>query len=421
MFESMKRRTVISAAGLTAASLGLAACGGSGFSDTSGSNNNASDGGSDAAGSGSLTLLIGSSGEAETAAVNEAAAAFGEQEGVTVEVIPASDLNQQLSQGFASGSPADVFYLSTDALAGFAANGSLEAYGDQLSNKDAFYPALVEAFTLDGTFYAAPKDFSTLGLVINKALWEAAGLTDADYPTDWESLKEVATTLTKDGVVGLSTSFEYQRLGAFMAQAGGELVTDGAATANAAENVEALNYVKELMDAGVFAFSSELGAGWGGEAFGKQLCAMTIEGNWIQGALNNDFPDVEAIFVELPAGPAGQGTLQFSNAWGMAADSQNKELALKFIEFLTSEEQQLKFASAFGVMPSVNSAEEAWKSEFPEMAAFIDGAAYAKNPPAQAGVSEVIGELNSQLEGLKTADAQQILDSVQSNLEAALG
>lgn len=183
MFASMNRRTVLAASGLTAASAGLAACGGSGFSDSA-SNNNASDAGGAAAGSGALTLLIGSSGDAETAAVNEAAAAFGEQEGVTVEVIPASDLNQQLSQGFASGSPADVFYLSTDALAGFAANGSLEAYGDQLSNKDAFYPALVEAFTLDGTFYAAPKDFSTLGLVINKALWEAAGLTEADYPTD---------------------------------------------------------------------------------------------------------------------------------------------------------------------------------------------------------------------------------------------
>lgn len=33
-------------------------------------------------------------------------------------MIAASDLNQQLSQGFASGSPADLFYLSTDALAG---------------------------------------------------------------------------------------------------------------------------------------------------------------------------------------------------------------------------------------------------------------------------------------------------------------
>ena len=48
--------------------------------------------------------------------------------------------------------------------------------------------------------------------------------------------------------------------------------------------------------------------GWGGEAFGKQLAAMTIEGNWIAGGMK-DYPDVKYKVVELPAGPAGKGTL----------------------------------------------------------------------------------------------------------------
>ena len=39
-------------------------------------------------------------------------------------------------------------------------------------------PALQEAFTYDGQQWCAPKDFSTLGLQINSAAWEAAGLTD---------------------------------------------------------------------------------------------------------------------------------------------------------------------------------------------------------------------------------------------------
>ncbi|MDO5644776.1 MAG: extracellular solute-binding protein [Dermabacter sp.] len=408
------RRAFLATAGVAAAATGLAACGGgSGFNDS----------GSDAgAGSGNgLTLLIGSSGEAETEAVTAAAKRFTEKEGVEVQVIPASDLNQQLSQGFASGSPADVFYLSTDALAGYAANGSLEPYGDKLSVKDELYPALVEAFTVDGTFYAAPKDFSTLTLVINKKLWEAAGLTEADYPADWAGLKAVAQKLTDGSRVGLGTSNEYQRLGAFMAQAGGELVTDGTASANSDANVEALTFVKELLADGSMTFASDLGAGWGGEAFGKELCAMTIEGNWITGALEKDYPELEAVFVELPAGPKGRGTLQFSNAWGMAADSTHKDDALKLIEFLTTKEQQLEFASAFGVMPSLESAEDEWKTEFPEMAAFIDSAAYAKNPPAQAGMAEVITELNSQLETLASADPKALLDGVQQNLEATLG
>ena len=47
--------------------------------------------------------------------------------------------------------------------------------------------------------------------------------------------------------------------------------------------------------------------GWGGEAFGTKKSAMTIEGNWIKGAINNDYPDLKYTVVELPAGPEGQG------------------------------------------------------------------------------------------------------------------
>ena len=61
-----------------------------------------------------LTALIGSSGPAETFAVNGAAKAFTKQTGIDVNVIVASDLGQQLAQGFASGNPPDIFYLSND-------------------------------------------------------------------------------------------------------------------------------------------------------------------------------------------------------------------------------------------------------------------------------------------------------------------
>src|SRR5690606_40176759 len=60
-------------------------------------------------------------------------------------------------------------------------------------------------------------------------------------------------------------------------------------------------------------YPADVGAGWGGEAFGTGAAAMTIEGNWIVGALRNDFPDTPYRVVELPAGPAGKGTLQFTN------------------------------------------------------------------------------------------------------------
>jgi multiple sugar transport system substrate-binding protein len=405
------RRGAVAAAAL----LALTACsGGSGFEDDQPAGEASASG---PASGGPLKVLIGSSGDAETKAVEDAVAGWSKESGTDASVDVAADLPQQLSQGFAAGSPPDVFYVSTDTFAGYAANGSLEAYGDQVDAD--FYPTLKDSFTYDGTFYCAPKDFSTLALVINDEAWKAAGLTDADYPTTWEQLSDVAQKLTKDGQVGLSFAPEWQRIGAFMAQAGGHLVNDdGSADVDTPANVEALTYVKDLLSSGAAAFPSDLGAGWGGEAFGTGAAAMTIEGNWITGTLANDYPDVDYTVVELPAGSAGQGTLQFTNCWGVAADSANKQAAIDLVKHLVSDDQQMAFAKGFGVMPSVQSVADQWQQEFPEQAPFLAGADYAQGVPALEGVADVIADFNSQLQGLKSGDPQAILTSVQSSLEA---
>ncbi len=409
---------------LLASALVLGACSSS-SSDPDPTTSNAPAGGDVAVGdltsSGdALTLLIASSGEAETTAVETAVAAWSADSGVEANVQVASDLAQQLSQGFAAGSPPDLFYMSPDAIGGYSGNGSLKAYGDLLTNKDDFYGPLVDNFTVDGDFYCAPKDFSTLALIINEDMWTAAGLTDADLPKTWDDLTAVSKKLTADGHTGLAFGPEFQRIGVFFAEAGGGLVVDGVPAANSPANAEALTYVQTNLNDGNFAFSSDLGAGWGGEAFGKQLAAMVIEGNWITGAMTNDFPDVNYVVAELPSGPGGPGTLQYTNCWGMAADSPNQQAALDLVEYLTAPEQQLAFSAAFGPMPSIASAADAWTAANPKLAAFLAGAQYAQYLPSQVGANEVVSDLNSQLESLKDGDPAAILDSVQGNLEAVI-
>ena len=393
------------------------ACGGSGFEEEGGG------GGDQAESSGpaSLQILIGSSGDAETEAVTAAADAWAEESGNEVEVVAATDLPQQLSQGFAASEPPDVFYLSSDIFSEYAANGSLLAYAGDLENADDFYPSLAEAFTYEDEFYCAPKDFSTLGLVINSAAWEDAGLTEDDVPGSWEELSEVAGTLTTGDQVGLVTSPEFQRVGAFMASAGGGLVTDGEATADSEENVEALEFVQSMLADDSWQLTTEVGAGWGGEAFGTGAAAMTIEGNWIAGAMSADYPDVDYQVAPLPEGPGGAGTLSFTNCWGIAADSPNADAAQELVAFLTSADQQMEFARAFGVMPSVQSAADTYAEEFPELAAFVEQGEAAQTVPNQEGVNQVIADFNAQLESLESGDPAAILGDVQENLSAALG
>ena len=413
------QRAVFSTAAGSAALLALAACGGGSGFDEGGGGGGGGGGDQGGGGGGSLSILIGSSGDAETQAVNEAVSAWSEESGTEATVQVASDLPQQLAQGFAAGSPPDLFYAGTEQFAGYVANGSLFPYGDQLENADDFYPTLSESFTVDGQLYCAPKDFSTLALVVNTDAWEKAGLTEADYPTTWDELKSVAEKLTTGDQTGLTFGPEWQRVGVFMAQAGGGLVDDSLKPiADSPENVEALAYVKDLLASGALKYPADIGAGWGGEAFGNGFAAMTIEGNWLVGALAAEFPDINYKVLPLPEGPAGPGTLQFTNCWGISAESGNQEAAVDLVNYLTAGEQQMTFAREFGVMPSVQSVADQWTSEFPEQAPFLEGAENAQGYPPLEGTPDVLTDFNAQIEGLRTGDPQQILTTVQSNLEA---
>jgi multiple sugar transport system substrate-binding protein len=368
-----------------------------------------------------ITALIGSSGPAETYAVDNAARAFSKQTGIQVDVIVASNLGQQLAQGFASGNPPDTFYLGNDQVATYAKAGDLAPL-DKLKNVKSFYPSLRAAYTYKGHLYAAPKDFSTLALVINTASWKGAGLTSKNYPKTWNQLAAVAKKLTRSGQVGLCTNPEFHRLGVFMIQAGGWLVSkDGkTATVNSKANLRAFNFVKSMIKAGSMKLTNQIGVGWGGEGFGKQQCAMTIEGNWIAGAMTHDYPTVRYKVVELPAGPAGKGTLQYDGGWGLAAASKNKTDAMALISYLTATKVELGNAKAFGVMPSVKSAAKPWKKLYPQFAAFLAGADYSKSIPTVPDIATVLGDFNQQLQGLPQTDPKPILKRVNGELQAIL-
>jgi multiple sugar transport system substrate-binding protein len=379
-------------------------------------------GGSGGDDSDGLTMLIGSSGDAETSAVQAAADAWAADNDTTVEVVAAADLTQELAQGFAGDNPPDLFYMSWDQFQTYASNGYLEDYAADLPNAGDFYPNLEETFTYDGTFTCAPKDFSTLGLIVNTDLWAAAGLTEADVPTDWDSLRQVAQTLTTGDVVGLSMGQEYARVGVFMNQAGGQLVNDDQteATADSAENAEGLAYVQQLHADGLLRWPAEIDSGWSGEALGSGRAAMVIEGPWIKG-IQTDFPDTNYAAYELPAGPGGQSTFTFTNCWGIPATGGDTAQAQSLVEYLTGDDQQLEFADAFGVIPSTEAAAATYAETYPENASFVAGQDYAVTPVNFAGSADVVTDFNSQLQALgDTDDPSALLSSFNDSLQAAL-
>jgi multiple sugar transport system substrate-binding protein len=372
----------------------------------------------------SLQLMIGSSGDAETNAVDAAAKAWGTKTGNTVKVVPSSNLTQQLTQAMAGGSPPDVFYGSPQQFQSLVQSNAIAATGDDISNKSDFYPALVKAFTVNGKFYCAPKDFSTLALEINTDMWHKAGLTDKDIPTTWAQLETVAKKLTGNGVTGLVVSDTLDRLGAFMAEAGGSYMNADQSkfTFDSAQNLQGLQYVQKLAKEGVLKFPKQVDTGWGGEALGKGKAAMTIEGNWIVGAMKTDFPSIKYQVVPMPKGPSGkQGTLSFTNCWGIAAKSKNQKAAVDFVNYLTTDQQQVTFANTIGVMPSRQSAKAKFVAANPAQKAFIDEADYAMPQVSTPGFAQVQAQFDSQVINMaKSSDPKSMLAQLQKNASALL-
>lgn len=412
--NSRRRRVLAAGAGAAALAVVLSACAGG---DSFGG------GGDDESASGTLSVLVATGDTESLAAIQDLADAWTEDSGVAVDVQPASDMNQQLSQGFAAGNPPDVFWVDASLLPTYAAGGNLWPYGSEMSDID-FYPALVDSFTYEDELYCAPKDFSNLGLVINTDMWEAAGLTDADIPTTWAELETVAQTLTTDGVTGLVIGDTRDRVGAFMKQAGGWITNADQTemTIDSPEAVAGIAEVQKLLASGAAAFPKAVDSGWGGEAIGTGKAAMTIEGNWFKSAAGADYPDLNWQVAELPAGPAGKGTLTFTQCWAIADASSNKEAALDFVKSLYTPEIQVDLANRFGVMPSIESAREQYVATVPETEqAWLAGADYAQGPVSAVGMDPVMKDLDTLIQQLPGISPEDIAAQTQANGEAVLG
>jgi len=375
-----------------------------------------------------MSLMGWSSSDAENVRLQEMVDTFNDANPdlhVTLNQVP--DYDTALQTAIAGGSPPDVFYIDSFKLPDYVAANALMPIGDQMENADDFYPSLRDAFTIDGTFYCPPKDFSTLGLQYNTDMFDAAGL---DYPTadwTWDDLRAAAEALTDAdaGVYGLTLSADFARMIAFVYQAGGT-VTDAdftTMTLDTPEALEAAEFYINLVTDGFAAAPADLDSGWPGEAFGKGQAAMAIEGNWIASYLTDNFPDLNWAVTEMPAGPGGDATMAFTVCYGVAADAANPEASIRLANWLTGAEGMAQWTGLGLAMPTRQSLSDGWLAEYPDLEPFLAGADYAHPWQFRPGFQDVLDTINAGLQqaftGTYTAD--QVLGEAQEVGNEVLG
>ena len=348
-----------------------------------------------------LTLEGWSSSDAENKLLQQIVDTFNKANTgkISVKLNQVPDYDTTLAKDLASGNPPDVFYVDEFRLKDLVQAKALAPIGDKMTNVDDFYPSLKDAFTYNGTFYCAPKDFSTLALEINTDMFDKAGLK---APTTWDELRAAAKALTTKDVSGIALPADMARYLAFIYQAGGALTDDAftKVTVNTPEVLSAIKFYAGLYTDGYGKTPADLGAGWPGEALAKGKVAMAIEGNWIVPYLKDNAPNLKYKVVELPAGPKGKATLAFTVCYGVAANGKNMVAALTLANYLTSPEGMQAWTDLGLAMPTRKSLRDHWVQKFPDLQPFLAGADYARKWQFVPGWNAVKDKADAQVQNI---------------------
>ncbi len=265
---------------------------------------------------------------------------------VNYEPIP-SDYQTKLKAQMAGGTAPDVFYVDDQLMTAFANSGQLLALDDYMAeagiSRDDFIPSLLTIFTLDGKTYGLPKDWGTLGLVYIPEVFDEAGL---DYPTkdwSWDDLRAAAKTIAeKTDYAGFCQGADWARFAPWVFSNGGSYASDDLSKAmlDTPEVKEMAQLVLDMYDEGSLVQASDIGASWCGEAVGKKLVGMTLEGGWMVNFMRQNYPDQDWKAVLIPKGPKTRADVIFTNAIGVNASTKYPKAAAAFALFVTGRENQ---------------------------------------------------------------------------------
>jgi multiple sugar transport system substrate-binding protein len=367
--------------------------------------------------SGKITLNVTgfSSTPAEDALVQQGLNAFHAQNpNITVNWSPIpTNYETKMAANVAAGNVADVFYVTPPMGVEYAKAGKLLNLSPYMARDNvqpsSFYSNLQQPFDCaDGTVYGIPKDWNTLGLFYNKTMFQQAGLGDPSNWT-WSDFQNAAKKLTKGKVYGASLSADASRWGAFLYADGGQMLSsDGkSATFNSATGISAATYYTSFEANKTAVMPSDVGAGWNGEAFGKQEVAMTFEGGWMIPFMSSTYPNVQYGIAPMPIAPNGQrGNLLYTNAWGAYSGTKHPDAAWKLIEYMTGATYQRQVLDDGFALPSIQSlANDPYFTQNPGIKVLQDGAAYGHADFYGAADAEVHTQVANALQSVMLGKA----------------
>ena len=350
---------------------------------------------------------------------------MAENPGVNVRVTPiAWDVaHDKLLTSVAGGETPDVSQMGTTWMGEFAETGALEEVPDSI-DMESFFEGARNTAIIDDTPFGVPWYVETRLLYYRTDIAEKAGVTKP--PETWDELKEMARAMKEQGGAryGISLSpNNWQEFLPFVWQNGGEVVEGDQFTFDSPEVVEALEFYKSFFEEGLTSESVPEGFDVT-QGFVAGTHPMFFSGPWHISLIEEQGgAELEGKWAIAPM-PQKETRTSFVGGSDLVVfkDSENKDAAWKFVEYLTTPEVQQKWYQEVSALPSVESAWEQGELATDErLSLFGEQLRDAKSPPPIPKWEQIAVEaVNAEVEKATTGgtDPAQAAKSMQQKAEA---
>ena len=346
---------------------------------------------------------------------------------LVVDVVSWNDIYTVVNTRISNNDAPDI--LNIDVFADYQADGLLLPAQDFISDETyaKFYPAFLEQSVVDGTVWAVPDLASARALYYNADILAAAGV---EVPTTWAELKAACEAIKAYDAniypwgVDMTTD-EGQACFAYYAwtNGGGFVDASGNWTLNSAENVEAANYVLDLVASGLTNTSPATETRYDlQEMFAAGKLAMMIGPNQISSYVAGTENPINFGIASIPANE-GKSTssvgvmdrfMCFDNDYSDA----EMEAIKKFFDFFYEDKRYSDWVIMEDFLPATSAGGAIMAEADPAAAAWIDIVGSAQfYPAAKAEWADVKqGVINVLQQGLLGEDVQGLLDALQADI-----
>ena len=435
----MKIRSIAAIATISALALATAGCSGGGDTDSGG-------GGGD-----TLTYWASNQGtslENDKEVLQPLLDKFEEESGIKVdlEVIGWNDLQTRIQTAVTSGQAPDVVNIGNTWATSLQATGAFMPYEDAemkaIGGADKFVKTALDTGGAKGeTVTSVPLYGLAYGLYYNKQMFADAGLTP---PETWEDLVSAAKTLTTGDVNGITLaagSYTENAHFAFInaAQDGAALFDDdGQPTFTEDGVISGIKRYLDLMQTDKVADVGNAQYDNGTKSvsdFANKKAAMVINQNnadnsIVAAGMTTD----EYGVVPFPAPAGGEKIASFIAGINLSIfkNTKNKDDALEFVKFMTSEETQQAVGKPYASLPVLEGVAPSFTDNAEEAATFQEIYNTMSQPlplvPAEDQFESTVGKaMNEMFATIATggtvseADIKKALQTAQDQVIATMG